>query len=480
MLAALAAVLRSIGLDQQLWYDEMTTLLDSVRHPLGQILTSYDSQNVHMLYSILARISIVAFGEHAWSLRLPAMLAGVAGVPLLYLLARQITSQREALLAAALLALSYHHVWFSQNARGYTLMVVWTLLGTHLFLRAGRDGRVELWPAYGLVMALGMYTHLTMAFVLAGHAAVFGWALLSPARRGGDIKRQGWLPIRAFLIAGGLAALLYAPVLPKLLTRTVGEAGPLVSSEWTNPLWLVMETLRGLAGGENSLLAAAALAAAGGIVLAGMASYGKENRYMAGLMIFPGVITGLVMFAVSHNLWPRFFFFAIGFAFLFLLRGVTVCAEFAARKKKWPHRAGARLATAGAMAILAASAWTVTPAFRYPKQDFAGAMQFIEQQRQAGEAVLTAGLAVLPYQRFYQKDWAKVESAGQLEAYRAAGRTAWVVYTLPIFLESREPEIWNVLQREFDTVRVFRGTLGGGEVVVCKTRARPGGHPPAA
>jgi 4-amino-4-deoxy-L-arabinose transferase-like glycosyltransferase len=41
----------------------------------------------HPLYSILARTSVLALGEHAWTLRLPVTIFGVASVPLLSLLA---------------------------------------------------------------------------------------------------------------------------------------------------------------------------------------------------------------------------------------------------------------------------------------------------------------------------------------------------------------------------------------------------------
>ena len=140
-LTLLAAVLRAIALDQQLWYDEITTLVDSVRRPLAIIVTTYTSQNQHTLYSILARVSIVLFGEHPWALRLPAVLFGVASIPALYFYARLATSRREALLACALLTVSYHHVWFSQNARGYTAMVFWTLLTTYFFIRGARPIR---------------------------------------------------------------------------------------------------------------------------------------------------------------------------------------------------------------------------------------------------------------------------------------------------------------------------------------------------
>src|SRR5271169_6721860 len=102
-LMAGAVILRVLALNQQLWFDEIVTLLDSARHPVSQIMTQYAGQNQHMLYSLLAHISIRLFGEQPWSLRLPAVLFGVASVPALYCFARLVTTNREALFASALI-----------------------------------------------------------------------------------------------------------------------------------------------------------------------------------------------------------------------------------------------------------------------------------------------------------------------------------------------------------------------------------------
>ncbi len=56
----LAAVLRAIGLDGGLWLDEILTLIESVRRPVAQIVTTFPSNNQHTLYSVLAHASISA------------------------------------------------------------------------------------------------------------------------------------------------------------------------------------------------------------------------------------------------------------------------------------------------------------------------------------------------------------------------------------------------------------------------------------
>ena len=133
LLVIVATVLRVLALNQQLWFDEIVTLLDSARAPIWQIAIHYGGQNQHMLYSVMAHGSIRLLGEQPWTLRLPAVFFGVASIPALYFFGRMLTTNREALFACALMTVNYQHVWFSQNARGYTGMLLWTLLGQHLF-----------------------------------------------------------------------------------------------------------------------------------------------------------------------------------------------------------------------------------------------------------------------------------------------------------------------------------------------------------
>src|SRR5262249_318850 len=154
-------------LDTCLWLDEVLTLTHYARPALGMILTSFPDQNQHMLYSVLGHISLDCFGESAWALRLPAVLFGVASIWALYALGGRIASRTEALLAAAMMTVSYHHVWFSQNARGYTGLLFFTLLSTWLFVRGLRAGRWPLWGGYAVSVALGFWVHLTMLFVAA-------------------------------------------------------------------------------------------------------------------------------------------------------------------------------------------------------------------------------------------------------------------------------------------------------------------------
>ena len=80
------------------------------------------------------------------------------------------------------------------------------------------------------------------------------------------------------------------------------------------------------------------------------------------------------------------------------------------------------------------------------------------------DVVITAGLAVMPYRDYYERKWQGVESKDDLQAVRSALGRVWMLYS---FLEYMEPALANSIQGECPPVRVFYGTLGGGNVVVC-------------
>lgn len=107
--------------------------------------------------------------------------------------------------------------------------------------------------------------------------------------------------------------------------------------------------------------------------------------------------------------------------------------------------------------------------YRYPKQDFEGALAYVEQHRQPGEAVVTVGLASVPYKRYYAPQLQAVKTLDDLNAVRARSRATWLLYTFPIHLNSRHPDILASIRSDFRVVKVFPGSVGDGAIHVCRS-----------
>jgi hypothetical protein len=460
-LTILAACLRAIGMNRGLWWDEIYFLIISVRHPLSEIITIFPGDTQHPLYSILAKLTVVAFGEHPWTLRLPAVFFGVASIPTLYWLGASVTRRIEAVLAAALLAISYHHVWFSQNARGYTALAFWTLLSTCFLLRGLQTGRRVPFILYGLTIGLGVYTHLTMMFVVASHVLICAGDVAAGWQNGSG-PRNWKFPLQGFLTGGALTVLLYAPILTQVQNFFLHR--PSSMRAVSTPGWALWETLRGLTLGFGTT---AALFGATVLVTFGAWSYFKQSRLIFALFALPGVLTALGAVVARGTMYPRFYFSLIGFAVLVLIRGVFAFSEWIGMTTR-SQRVTTVLTAVLMTCLLTASGVSLLRNYRYPKQDFEGAIQFVDSHRSNGEIVATAGASTYPMRQYYGKSWEVIENASGLQEICRQGRPVWLVYTFPRYLEAAMPGISDVIRKEFKIVQVLPGTLGDGNLFIAR------------
>jgi mannosyltransferase len=466
--------LRLWNLNSDLWIDEVLTLLDFVRQPFGQMITSFPSQNQHMLYSVLAHASTGIFGESAWSFRLPAVLFGIGSIWALFLLCRRLLGIREALFAAALMTFSYHHIWFSQNARGYTGILFFTLLATWLWFEALDRNEWRWWIGYTAAVVLGMWVHMTMAFVVAAHGLLYLTLMAFPSISGdrnaeaSRERRAGLRPIAAWLLSVTATLQLYALALPEFLRVGLHEESK--ESEWTNPLWVIKESLSGLSIGFAGI---AVLICGGAFVAFGWISLFRKNKRLAVLLVLPAILAGSTMLVLGHNLWPRFFFFSMGFGILIVIHGAmqlpAALLNFVNALKLRPDLAayaGAALATL----MILASLVTLPRNYALPKQNFSGAKAYIEKHKLPGDTIVAVGLADVIYGRYLAPDWTVPKTGAELETVTQSNSNVWLVYTIPIELRAFRPDLWQAIQRDYETVQIFPGTLNGGEVFVCQSR----------
>lgn len=459
-LTGLAAILRLPGLNSGYWHDEFNTVIFSVRAPLVQVATAFPGDHTHPFYGLMAQASVALFGEHHWSIRLPAVLFGVATIPAIYFLASAVAAELEARLAALLLAVSYHHVWFSQNARGYTVLLFVAVLSTYWCVVLMRRPRRWLAVSYALAVGLGTYTHLTMAFTAAAHACV--WAVaIARQPRGAERTVQIHTALLALGGAAALAVALYVPMAAQLgeffsgaHQRTAGVA---------TPKWAVVELLRGLRIGFGTL----GPIAVGTLALAGAVSYLRRRPLALSLFVLPGVLSGLTILVLGAATRPRFFFFLLGFALILVVRGAMECRRLAEGTPLTRLAPFAGPIVVGAMAVVSAASLRFN--YQFPKQDFDGALRYVESHRQPSEPVLTAGAAMFPYASYYQTPWTPLEDPVPLESLIAKSERAWVVYAFPEYID---PRLDALLTEKCGERRVFPGTVGGGDVIVCTTAAR--------
>ncbi len=480
VMSAIAFGLRFWQLNSDLWFDELLTLLNFVRLPLGDIVTSLPDQNNHLLFTVLSYGSVRIFGESAWAVRLPSVVFGVLSIWALFLLGRRVIGTRQSLFACALMTVSYHHVWFSQNARGYMALLFFSLLATWLWIEALENEGWGWWIGYAMAVTGGMLSHMTMAFVVAGHVVIY-LAMLIVSRKKGTPEtlfesdhslQYKWRPFVALALSVGLTLQFYALALPEFLRVGLHEVS--LESEWTSPWWVITETLRNLRIGFSGAL----VVLCGGVLVGlGWLNMLRRQWWTGVLMVLSAVLAGGTMLALGHNLWPRFFFFAMGFALLIAVHGAMTVPRIILG---WLplnislEKTGATAGVVLASVMIVASALTVPRNYSHPKQDYSGARDYVEGVRGTDDKVVAVGLAGVAYGRYFAPKWAVAQTEIELENARRGNSNVWLVYTLSVEVKAYRPELWQTIQRDFEVVKVFPGTLGGGEVFVCRQRTNTG------
>src|SRR5579859_1928444 len=171
-LTALGAALRFYRLGHQgFWFDEGNTAL-LVHFSLGKMIGLIpQTESTPPLYYCLAWAWARVFGFGEAGLRSLSALAGVAVVPLAYGAAAKLVSRRTGVIVAALAACNPFLIWYSQEARSYSLLVLFAsaaLLAFAHLLERPTPRRAALWV---ICCALALTTHYYAAVVVAPQAA---------------------------------------------------------------------------------------------------------------------------------------------------------------------------------------------------------------------------------------------------------------------------------------------------------------------
>jgi len=200
-LTALGAVLRFATLgDQAYHHDEIVTASRVLRVGFGHAMDAVGfSESAPPLYYALAWLWTQVTGNGEWGLRFLSALAGVATIPVAYLLGRELRGARAGVIAAALVAFNPMLLWYSQEARAYALLGLFCALSLLYCVRALRDGERRNFVWWGVFSALALATHYFAVFPLVAEV------VLLARRRGRAILSGLWIVALAVAALAPLA-----------------------------------------------------------------------------------------------------------------------------------------------------------------------------------------------------------------------------------------------------------------------------------
>jgi hypothetical protein len=289
-LTLLGAALRFGTLDvQSIWLDESATLI-LVRRTFGGMLSHLaSSESTPPLYYVLVWLWSKVFGAGPVAIRAFSALAGTLTIPVLFACGRQI-SARAGLWAGTLTVVNPAMYYYSQEARCYALLILFSagaLLAWQRALGAPTTRRLAVW---GLLSALALLTHYFAVFLFIPEAVLLA-------------RRHGWRPVAPAVGGVVLVGLALAPL--AIRERSDGKASWIEAASLASR---AAESAKGLLIGlygpvEYLTAGVAGLLAAAAVWIVFARGSERERRAGAGLAAIAATALAIpLVLAVTHVL----------------------------------------------------------------------------------------------------------------------------------------------------------------------------------
>lgn len=270
-LAIVSVALRYDYLVQKFWIDEALTL-GIASHPLSEIPALLRLDGSPPLYYLLLHGWMEWFGQTELATHSLSLVFALICIPVAYWGGKTLFGTKAGWFAAVLTATNPYLALYSGEARMYTMVVLFAMVGTITYLHVFAYRNRRYLPAFVVALTLLFYTHNWSLFFALGAAA----ALVPCLIRAGDRRKV----ILDAVIALGIPAIAYAPWVPTLLYQSANTAAP-----WaTKPILREIVSAVGFVLGDERAIVA--------LVLAGGAS-------VIGLLLQPKLREGSAVWAAA-------------------------------------------------------------------------------------------------------------------------------------------------------------------------------------
>jgi hypothetical protein len=444
------------------WYDEAYLLLNIPDRSFAELTGPLRlAVVVPFLFLWLLRVLYVLFGLAEWAMRLPALLASVTALLVMWPLARRFVGNTGSLVVVALCATSHHCLAHAFEVRAYSsdfLLTEVILLASAIYLSPSATARGKKLSCAALLFLalLAPGFSFTSPFVLGGASLAL---LVGVRQRGG---RAGWV----FWITLNGVLLLSALALWELQVRHLDYPG--LREHWTAgwqgfPADSSLPTL--LKWSVDAFIGIGHYATTGmGIPLlvlgvAGLVVCGCRSLPLGLLLAGPVLLGWLAALLGRYPMGERTVFFAVPCLWLSAVVGLEwLCRQMRSRWAWVGLVLGAALLVPGtvrqATYLLAAA----------PRSDFRGAFAYVHHQRSEGDLCWVSHPQV--YEVYFGRPVSCLgpDMAAAALARQVRGKRLWVVAP-PLDQWPGGPELQACL-RSAGLTAVARKTLVGLEVVL--------------
>lgn len=419
----IAFIIRLINLSQSLWLDEAINVLAVKNNNLVDLVTKYSLYDFHPpLYHIILYFWTKIFGYSEIAVRFPSILTTMICIMIVYKIGSEFFSKKIGLTASLLLALSPLSIYYSQEARMYSLTMLFASASFYFFLcLLNKKFSLMRLIIFTLLLALGFYSDYIFW--------IFGIFLIFYLYKKSSVEKV-WLylilslvflfisPWLKFFISQLTAGVSQAKSTP-LWSKVVGEASLknllLVPVKFSlGRISFYNKTIYTLFTG--SLIVLESLA-----ILLGFRKL-KEKTFP---FLFPLVITILIAFAISLFV-PIFSYFR----FLFLLPLFYLLISFCVSNAAFGR---VLIFLILIFEIISASIYFINP--RFHRENWKEVIKFIEENSKGNSTSLLVNIAQGAPYNYYAKTVPLIDEKNLNNSY---DKIFFIRYSQPIFDPNEE------------------------------------------
>ena len=212
-----AAVLRFLFLtEHSLWVDELFSLRFAHLH-LSELLPELVANDNHPpLYYALLHFWIQAFGDSEFAIRSLSVLFGVLMVVFVYKLGALLYDKQTGLLAALVISIAKFSIYYSQEARMYSLLPFLATVSIYYFWNLIHNPTVKNVVSYIASTILLLYTHSYGIFIVIAQNSYLLMLWLLDAHRAFELKPIRWAALQLVVL---VAFMPWAAVLAQRVAR---------------------------------------------------------------------------------------------------------------------------------------------------------------------------------------------------------------------------------------------------------------------
>lgn len=369
------------------WVDEAFTESEMRRSLVDTISAQY-----HLLYYWLERPWAALAGTSEAALRFPSVLGAMLAGSLMLVLGRKLFDRWVALVSGLLIVTSPFVVQWSQQVRGYTMLLALSILAVLLLLRALEHGSRAAWTIYGLAFtAIVVWQPVSGVVLVPAHAVLVAQ------------HRERLLPhgLLAALVIGGLA-------LPWAAVTAMRSTGEGVAMNWLEfPTGEV--AIRSFLDVSGAAGLGVVLAILGAVVLLGRAQPGL-TAWLAVWALTPFAVALVVSAVVRPVYLDRYLIVAAPAFALLAAVAITGVAK--------------RLRPVLVVAVVAASVaglahwYSLADEGNWHGEDWRSAVATVLERRGEADSILVAPWSAAPAATYYDADVVDVSTADSIWVLR--------------------------------------------------------------